>query len=41
MGSVIAVAGQCQIGRAVEDLLLLLECTTDDEWIGRVFFVPM
>jgi len=41
MSGVIAVAGQCQIGQAVEELLLLLECTADDEWVGRVCFVPM
>ncbi len=41
MSGVIAVSEQYSIGRAVEDLLLLLECTLDDEWAGRVFFVPL
>ena len=38
---VVAVHAQCQIGQAVEDLLLLLDCTADDEWTGRVYFVPL
>jgi hypothetical protein len=25
----------------VDGELVLLECTTDDEWTGRVFFVPL
>ena len=41
MSGVIAVDAQCPIGRAVDDLLLLLECTPDDEWAERVFFVPL
>jgi hypothetical protein len=41
MCGVIAVAGQCPIGRAVEDLLLLFECTDDDAWDGRLYFVPI
>jgi len=41
MSGVIAVAGQCPVGRAVEDIVLLLECTPEDEWIDRVYFVPI
>ena len=41
MSGVIAVGGQSPIGRAIEDLLLLLECTPDEQWAGRVFFVPL
>lgn len=41
MSGVIAVNAQCPIGRAVDDLLLLLECTLDDEWADHVFFVPL
>ena len=41
ISGVIAVAGQCPIGRAVEDLLLLFECIADDEWADRVYFVPI
>jgi hypothetical protein len=41
MSGVIAVDEQGAIGPAVDDILLLLECTFDDEWAGRVFFVPV
>ena len=41
MSGVIAVGDQYPIGRAVDELLLVLECTFDDEWAGRVFFVPL
>lgn len=41
MSGVIAVAGQCPIGRAIDDLLLVLECFSDDEFTDRVFFVPV
>jgi hypothetical protein len=41
MSGVIAVSAQFPIGRTVDDLLLLLECTLDDEWAGQVFFVPI
>ena len=40
MTGVIAVSAQCQIGRAVTDLELLLECTAEAEWPGRVHFIP-
>jgi hypothetical protein len=40
MSGVIAVSSRYPIGRAVEDILLLLECTFDEEWTDRVFFVP-
>jgi hypothetical protein len=41
MSGVIAVSAQCPIGRAIDDLLLLLECMLDEEWAGQVFFVPI
>ena len=41
MSGTIEVSEQCPIGRAVDDLLLLLECTFEDEWADRVFFVPV
>ncbi len=41
MSGVVAVSAQCPIGRAVDDLLLLLECTLEDEWAGQVFYVPL
>jgi predicted nuclease of predicted toxin-antitoxin system len=41
LGGVIVVSTQYAIGRAIDDLLLLLECMVDDEWAGRVFFIPL
>ena len=41
MSGIVAVDAQCPIGRAVDDLLLLLECALDEEWAGQVFFVPI
>ena len=41
MSGVIAVSAQCPLGRAIDDLVLLVECTLDDEWTGQVFFVPI
>ena len=41
MSGVIAVGEQYPIGRSIDELLLLLECTFDDEWAGQVFFVPL
>lgn len=41
MSGVVAVGEQYPIGRAINELLLLLECTFDHEWAGQVFFVPL
>ena len=41
MSGVIAVNDQSSIGRVIDDLLLLVECTPDGAWAGQVFFVPL
>jgi len=41
MSGVIDVTKRCPVGRAIEDLVILLECTADDEWAGRVYYIPM
>ena len=41
MSGVIVVSDQLSVGRAVADLLLLIECNRDDEWDGRVYYVPL
>jgi hypothetical protein len=41
MSGVIAVSAQCPIGRAIDEILLLVTCTPDEEWPGRVVFVPL
>jgi hypothetical protein len=40
MPGVVEVRASLSIGRAVENLLLLAECSVDGEWEGRVGFVP-
>ena len=41
MGGVIAVAAQCPIGLAVEEVSLLIKCLRDHEWPDHVYFVPL
>ncbi|MDQ2808848.1 MAG: DUF5615 family PIN-like protein [Chloroflexota bacterium] len=41
MTGVIVVQRSCPIGQAIDEILLLLAATTDDEWQGRVRFVPL
>jgi len=38
---VILVDGQCPVGRAIEDLLVLLGCTPDNEWADQVHYIPL
>ena len=38
---VVEVAVSATIGAALEDLLLLIEATRDDEWPDQVKFVPL
>lgn len=40
MSGLVAVSSRHPVGRAIDDLVLLLECTFDEEWPDRVFFVP-
>ena len=40
MSGVVVVDSRYPVGRAIEDILLLLECTFDEEWRDQVFFVP-
>ena len=37
----IEVRRRTPVGRAIEDILVLLECLTEDEWENRVHFVPL
>jgi hypothetical protein len=41
MPGVIEVNWPIPIGEAVEDLLILIEATHDDEWEGQIKFVPI
>ncbi|MDE3088193.1 MAG: DUF5615 family PIN-like protein [Chloroflexota bacterium] len=29
------------IGNAIEDILLLAECSLDDEWVGQIRYLPL
>ncbi|MEO7037819.1 MAG: DUF5615 family PIN-like protein [Polyangiaceae bacterium] len=37
---VAAVDQQAPIGAVAADLLLLVQCSTDDEWLDQVVFIP-
>ena len=41
MPGVIEAGDHLPIGRVIEDILLLAECSRDDEWEGRVDFLPL
>ena len=41
MPGVFAVHAEAPIGSAIEDVLLLAECSLDDEWDGQVCFLPL
>jgi hypothetical protein len=41
MPGVFEVSRTAPIGRAIEDLLLLAECSFDDEWEGQVRYLPL
>lgn len=41
MPGVFEVGRQISIGQAIEELLLLVECSTDDEWENQVQYLPL
>ena len=41
MPGVFEVEATMPIGQAIEDLLLLVECSEEDEWEGQVCFIPL
>jgi len=41
MPGVFEVSGDLTIGRAIEDILLLAECSLDGEWEGQVRYLPL
>ena len=41
MSGVFEVNRSVPVGRAVKDILLLAECSLDDEWEGQVRFLPL
>lgn len=41
MPGVFEVSRTLQIGRVIDDLLLLVECSLDGEWVGQVRYLPL
>jgi hypothetical protein len=41
MPGVIEVPRMCPVGRAIDDLVVMLECTADHEWADRVHYIPI
>jgi hypothetical protein len=41
MPGVFAASSRASIGTMIEDLLLLAECSVDDEWDRQVLYVPL
>ena len=41
MPGVFEVTRRAQIGAAIEDILLLVECSTKGEWEGQVRYLPL
>ena len=41
MPGIIAVKRSARIGVAIEDLLIVIECSFDGEWEGRIGYVPL
>lgn len=41
MPGLFAVSQDLPIGRAIEDLLLLAECSYEGEWEGQVRYLPL
>ena len=41
MPGIFEVPRSCPIAQAIDDLLLLAECSTDGEWEGQVRYLPL
>jgi hypothetical protein len=41
MPGVFEVTRRAQIGVAIEDILLLVECSSEGEWEGQVRYLPL
>ena len=41
MPGLIVVAATAALHQAIDDLLLLAECSGDDEWDGQVVYIPL
>jgi hypothetical protein len=41
MPGVFEIPRSLPIGRAIEDLILIIECSEDGDWEGRVIYLPL
>ena len=41
MPGVFEVSREVSIGRAIEDTLILAECSLDGEWEGQIRYLPL
>jgi predicted nuclease of predicted toxin-antitoxin system len=41
MSGVIEVSFAVSVGQVIEDILLIVECSSEDEWKGRVEYLPL
>ena len=41
MPGVIVVSFSVSIGQVIEDILLIVECSSEDEWEGQVEYLPL
>jgi hypothetical protein len=41
MAGVVAVQQSLSVGRAIEDLILMGECSSQEEWEGQVRYLPL
>jgi hypothetical protein len=41
MPGLVVVASTASLYQAIEDLLLFVECSGDDEWAGQVVYIPL
>jgi hypothetical protein len=41
MPGVIEVPRMCPVGRAIDDLVVILECMADHEWADRGHYIPL
>jgi hypothetical protein len=41
MPGVFEVSRAVPIGQAIEDILLLFECSLEKEWEGQIYYLPL
>ncbi len=41
MPGLFVVSARCPVGRAIQELLLIDDCSEQREWSGRIFYLPL